>query len=303
MLSTKFTDSVGYEVTNENVWMAASRVVVTGQRVDRFGANILLNAVTDGDQIDGKILASEIVNDLIGRCLRGIIDPTLCDVRNDTWRLTQADYREPTTPGEVMDDMLLPHPDHLWRVGRRSLSSGLAPLTWDLWDTTARYVIDSDVQVDLDGSPDPLCNSVTVRWVDWKGRPRSDTFTADPLVYPDIADLQGIREADVIDLDASLGEWDVVQRIGLQMLDQVARRTVAGTITVTRPVLDVQLQQRVPPCQIEAGSTLVLASDEPSIVHRVHTVTHPSVEVAEISIGRPRLTLDQIVAARGRRRR
>lgn len=300
VVATKFTDSAGVVVTNENVWMAFSYVVVLGQRIDRYGANVL---ATDGDE-DGAIHAGTIIEDLVGRCLRGVVDPTLVDIRMDTWRLTQADYRDPTTPGEIMDDLLLVHPDHLWRMGRRSNSSGLASLSWRLWETTPRYLIDpADAEVDLDGSPDPLYNSLTVSWVDWKGRPRSTSFTADPALYPDIADLQGIREAPPIELDASLGEYEIVQRVGLMMLDQVARRVPAGTITVTRPVLDLKTQSLVPPSQIEAGTTCALTTDEPVIVHRVQEVTHEGTDAANLSVGRPRLTLDQIVATRGRRRR
>lgn len=303
VVATKFNDSAGFEVTNENVWLAASYVVVTGQRVDRYGANIPGSAVTN-DEIDGLIRAGQIVEDLVGRCLRGVVDPTQTSVRMETWRLTQADYREPTTPGEIMDDLRLVHTDHLWRLGKRSLTTGLASLEWRLWDTTPRYVIDAaDAEVDLDGGSDPLYNSVTVQWIDWKKRPRSASFRADPKVYPDIADLQGIREGPPIVLNASLGEWETVKRVGERMLDQVARRNTAGTITVTRPVLDLYSQQRVPPAQIEAGSTLVLSSDQFSEVHRVQGVDHPSVEEADITVGRPRLTLDQIVATRGRRRR
>lgn len=300
VIGCSFIDTVGYEVTNPNVWMAASKVVVTGQRVDMYGDNVSPST----DEIDGRIHAGSIVEDLIGRCLRGVVDPDRSSVRMDPFELTQADYREPTTPGEVMDDLLLPHPEHLWRLGRRDLTTGLAALEWRLWETQARYLIDDlDADVDLDGASDDLYNSVTVRWADWKSRPRSVTFTADPQDYPDIADLQGIREAPPIDLDSALGEWETVQRIGLQMLDVYARHIPSGTITVTAPVLDLRTQLRVPPSQIEAGATCALTSDEPARVHRILDVTHDGTDVATISFGRERLTLDQVIAARGRRRR
>ena len=256
------------------------------------------------DGLDLTVRAGEIVKDLVGRCLRGVVDPNRIDVRMDTWRLTQADYREPTTPGEIMDDLTLVHPEHLWRMGKRDPITGLSSLSWRLWETTPRYVIDGDrAEIDLDGSPDPLYNSVAIRWVDWRQRPRSDSFTADPTLYPDIADLRGIREAPVIDLDASLGHWEMVQRIGAMMLDQVARRIPAGTVTVTGPVLDTVTQQMVPPSQLEAATTCAITTDEPMVAHRIQEVSHEGTGVATLSIGRPRLTLDQIVATRGRRRR
>ena len=301
VLSTRYTDSAGVEVTNENVWAAFSYLVVTGQRVDRWGANA--TGLSD-DEIDGRIRAGDIVEDLIGRTMTGLVDPSLCTVTMNTWRLTQADWRDPTAPGEVLDDLLLMHPDHLWRLGKRSISSGLSPFDWRLWPTSPRYVVQGErAEVDLDGSPDPLYNSVTVSWVDWKGRPRSANFRANPNDYPDIADLQTVREAPPIDLDASLGEWETVQRIGLMALDTYARRIPAGTITVNSPILDTVTQELVPPEAIEAGTTIALSTDEPMIAHRIQEVTHEGTGVAEITVGRPRLTLDQIVATRGRRRR
>ena len=301
VLATEFTDSSGVTVTNENVWMAASYIVVTGARVDRYGARV--TSLTD-DEIDGRIRAGDIVEDLIGRTMRGLVDPTLCSVTMNTWRLTQADWRDPSSPGEVLDDLLLMHPDHLWRLGKRSISSGLSPFDWRLWPTSPRYVVQGErAEVDLDGSPDPLYNSVTVSWVDWKGRPRSANFRANPNTYPDVADLQTTREAPPIDLDASLGEWETVQRIGLMALDTYARRIPAGTITVNSPILDTVTQELVPPEAIEAGTTIALSTDEPMIAHRIQEVTHEGTGVADITVGRPRLTLDQIVATRGRRRR
>ncbi|WP_346007300.1 hypothetical protein [Janibacter terrae] len=301
ILATEFTDSAGYEVTNENVWVAASQVVVCGARVDRHGAAV--GSLTE-EEMDGRIRAGDIFEDLVGRCLRGIVDPREVEIQMDTWRLTQADYREQTAPGEIGDDMMLVHPDHLWRIGRRSPTTGLAPFWWRLWEDKPRFVIDTArAEVDIDRSPDTLFNRVNVGWVDWKNRPRSATFVADPVAYPDIADLQGVHSAPPVELDATLGEWETVQRIGAMMLDQVARRVPAGTITVTEPVLDTVTQQMVPPSQLLAATTCALTADEPLITHRIREATHEGTDVVTLSVGRPRLTLDQIVATRGRRRR
>ena len=94
-----------------------------------------------------------------------------------------------------------------------------------------------------------------------------------------------------------------MQRIGLMALDTYARRIPAGTITVTGPILDTTTQELVPPEAIEAATTIALSTDEPMIAHRIQEVAHEGTDVAEITVGRPRLTLDQIVATRGRRRR
>lgn len=304
VLSTSFSDSAGHEVKNPNVWFAASQLVVMGQRVDRYGSNVYPALGSAPREALSQVFSREIVEDLVGRCLRDVVDPTLLHIdAADTWKLTQADYRSPVSPGEVLDDLLLTHPDHLWRMGLTSASSGLAPLEYRLWSTTPKYLVDESAEVDTDGAPDALYNRVTVRWIDWKGRPRSHSFDADPDQYPDIADLRGWHEPPPVELGPSLGEWAIVERVGLRYLDQVARRITTGTVTVTEHLLDVETQQRVPPSQITAGTTLAFTWDDPLVVHRVREVSHDGLQQATLSVGRPSLALDQIVDTHGLRRR
>lgn len=301
VLVTEFMDTAGVKVARDDVWWAASQVTVMGQRVTRWGANtypaVDLTALT-------QVRAHQIIDDLVGRCLTEAVDPNDVHVAEGTWAFRRADYRDPVSPGEVMDDMLMIHADHRWRIGKRSTSTGLASLSWQQWESTPRYIIDADrAEVDLDGERDELCNRVTIRWEDGKGRPRSTSFDADPNLYPDIADLRGVHEPKPVDLGTALGDQDTVNRVGEQWLSQVAVRRPAGTITVTSPVLDVTTQQMVPPGQIEAGSTLALTTDEPVRAHRITSITHDGVNVAQISVGQPALTLDRIVAMRDRMRR
>ena len=299
VLRSYFEGPAGVKVARDNVWTAFSRIVVMGQRVSRYGNNRYVAA--ERAEMT-HVVASDIVEDVIGRCLRGIVDPTLTSIATTTWGLSQADYRNPSSPGEILDDMVVIHPDHLWRVGP-TRSSGLHDFEWRLWSSTPRYVADLDAELDMDGAPDPLHNRVTIRWEDWRGRPRSKSFNASPTAYPDTEHLSGVSEPEPLDLDESLGEGAIVNRIGQMWLDQVARRALAGAVTVRKPVLDLHTQQLVTPGEIQAGETLVLASDPDQVVHRIVEVTHRGVDEATMSIGRPRLTLDQIVSTRGRKRR
>lgn len=281
--------------TEKVYWNSWHNVHVIGQRVDKYGENIPMTTI-------GIVWSHEIVNDLLGRCMLGVVDPSLCEVATTSFGITHADWRDPSAPGEIMDDLQMLHPDHLWRAGHPNTQDGLVPFEWRTWESTARYLVSDPAEVDLDGTPDQLFNQVTIKWVDWKGRPRTKKFRANPALYPDVASLVGIVEPPPLDLDASLGQVENVDRIGTLWLDTVARHVPAGSITVDRPVLDVTTQQLVLPSAVEAGSTVALASDEPLVVHRVQDVAHDGVDVATLSVGQPRLTLDQIVATRGRRR-
>lgn len=280
--------------TNADYWSSWHSVHVVGQRVNRHGNNLTTPRI-------GHVYGHEIVEDIIGRCMTGVVDVTLTAIADTTFPITHADYRDPTSPGELLDDMVTLHPDHYWRVGPTT-SQGLCGFVWQPWESGARYVIDDGAQVDLDGAPDDLYNRVTVLWTDWRGRRRSKTFKANPAVYPDVAGIKGVHEPPPLDLDASLGQSENVERIGTMWLDQVARRVPSGTLTVGS-VLDVKTQQRIPAAHIEAATTATLASDPDGFVHRVVEVAHPDLDTAVLSVGRPRLSLDQIVALRGRRRR
>lgn len=252
----------------------------------------------------GSVLAHEVAADLVGRCLEGVIDPARTNISPTSWAIEHMDYRDPASPGEILEDLEAIHPDHLWRVGKRSTTTELSPFEWRPWATTPRYVISTDeAEVDFDDGGQRLYNRVTVRYVDWRGRPRTKSFDADPATYPDVAAMQGAREAEPIDLHESLGRIAIVDRVGTQHLDRVARRVRAGTVTVTGPVLDVTTQLRVPPHMIEAGSTVGLSSDEPMVAHRVMAVEHDGLGRATIAVGARPLSLDRVIAeAEGRRR-
>lgn len=278
-------------------WSGIQNIRILGQRVDVFGANVTMAR-------SGGVRSDDVVADLVGRCLRGVVDPRLTDIAVTSYEIDSADYRDPVSPGEILEDLMKFHPDHIWRMGKVSPTSGLSSLEWRPWASTPRYVIDTGdgAEVDMDGGPEDLYNRVTVRWTDRRGRTKSRTFTANPMDYPDIATIHGVREMEPIDLGDTIVSSRDINQIGQQMLDQVARRQPTGSVTVTRPVLDLTTQLLVRPQDIEAGSTVALTSDEPQRVHRVQEVSHEGLDVATLSLGRPALTLDQIIDRRGRRR-
>lgn len=289
--------SPGYTAT-EDMWMSVRYPNVAGQRVDVFGANVPTPRIWG-------VYADEIAADLVGRCLGDLVDPHRAEIDTTrTFGIRQADWRDPISPGELLDDLIHFHPDYLWRIGRRSITSGLSPFWWRPWAPTAKYVIDTTTaEIDLSLSPSPLYNQVTVSWTDARGRHRSATFTASPFDYPDIASLQGVREPEPLNLGDSLSNRESIDHIGEMWLSQVAVKHPAGTIRVTGRVLDVTTQTLVPPSQIEAGTTLALSSDQPTRVHRVQEVKHVGVDEATLTIGSPQIDLTRIIESQTRGRR
>lgn len=271
---------------------------VLGQRVDRWGENVTTN-VTVG------VFVADVIEDLVGRCLTSVVDPGRVTIAADVLALDSADWSDPTSPGEILDDLEGANPDYLARIGTRSPTTSLAPLEWRTWETSARYLVDAEVaDIDLHTAPDGLYNRVTVRWVDSKGRRRSKSFVADKYVYPAIASLDGWHEPDPIDLGEN-GSATSAAKVAAAWISQIAVRRPAGTVTVRRPALDTATQTLVPVSQIQGGSTVQLTSDEPPVVHRVLEVAHTGTHEATLTIGSPKLDLSLIVdrATRGVRRR
>ena len=126
------------------MWTAASYLYVAGQLVDEWGQNV--PTVADGP------LAHQVVRDLVGRCLRGIVDPSCVETATTDFRIDEMDYRDGVTPAQVLTDLEEVHTGHLWRVGQRDLGTGLRPLTWAEWDSDPRYILPSTADVDLSGS-------------------------------------------------------------------------------------------------------------------------------------------------------
>lgn len=301
VISTSFTDATGTTVGGTRVWCAVDQVTVSGQRVDRHGANVPY-VVPITTQVN-SVAAGEVAEDLVGRCMRDVVDPRSVIIEDATgFRLDQCDYSgRMASAGEVLDDMVRIHPDHLWRLGLVSASTDMASFEWRPWETAARYMVDAGTAtIDLDGSPDDLYDRVTVIYTDARGRRLSRTHVADPALYPDIAHLTAPRQPDPFELDERLGSSLVAGQVANAWLGQVATRTPAGTVTLTGPVLDMVTQQMVPPSQVRAGTTLALSSDEPTRVHRVVQAEHDGADVVTLSIAVPRLTLDQIVEGRTR---
>ena len=293
----------GYTNASQQSWVGTDRISVAGQRLTRYGANAYMGPLAEAALY---VTASEVVEDLIGRHPE-IIDPTDCQVAATTFNIAQLDYRDGITMGDAFDDMMLIHRGHMWRVSL-ARPDGRFSLRWGERPTAPRYVLPDDgTVVDLPGSSAPLANRVVVEWLDWRSRPRQATYAASTADYPDTAEMRTPVYAETIDLGAEMEPSETVvsaetaKRVGTQVLDEVARKRRSGTATVTRPVLDLIEQTLVTPASIQAGERVALESTGEQF--HASAVRHPDLHTAEITLNSPRRSVDEVVAALGRRRR
>lgn len=285
-----YVGPTGQTAGDDSVWTAASYLYVAGQLVDEWGQNV--PTVADGP------LAHQVVRDLVGRCLRGVVDPARVETAVTDFRIDEMDYRDGVTPAQVLSDLEDVHTGHLWRVGQRDPGTGLRSLTWAEWSPDPRYVLPSTADVDLSGSDRQLASEVVVRWTDWKGRSRTFALTADPDRHPDAMGLTGTRRVTVR-LDDAKTLSETAKRIANAVLDEVATRRLAGRATVSEPVLDRWTGEWVPAHRMRAGCLAVAPGGMPFRV----TAVDAQPGSATLTLGRPFRTVDQIVAARGRRAR
>ena len=209
--------------------------------------------------------------------------------------------------GDALDDMMLIHRGHMWRV-TPARADGRFSMRWGARPTAPRYVLPDDgTTLDLPGSSEPLANRVIVKWIDWRGRPRQATYAASAAEYPDTAEMRTPVYAETIDLGSEMEpsesavSADTARRVGQQVLDEVARKRRSGTATITRPVLDLIEQTLVPPASIQAGERVAIEATGEQF--HASAVSHPDLHTAEITLGSPRRSVEEVVAALGRRRR
>ena len=290
--------STGWENRSEQLWMAWHGLAVSGVRLDKNGQPYASPATS--------VLASEIAADLVGR-LPSIIDPDASFLPTSDFPMSTADWRDADSVGAILDDLLLVHSDWMWQL-RRTGPDGRAGLAFMPRPTTPRYVLPAtSTSLDLVGSSDSLADRVTVTWVDWKGRRRSRQLVASKAEYPDVAEMTQPVEADDVDLGSSLESSistptaAMAERVGRQVLDRVARKRRSGTARVTGPVLDLEAGRWVEPSEMEAGCVASLEATGERLW--VQSVDVDGLWAADVALGDPRRTVDQIVAARGRRAR
>lgn len=207
---------------------------------------------------DKTILASTVVNDLLGRLLDQY-DGTNASVETTSYAITQLAYPEGTTPREVLDDLMDLEPAYRWGA-YESNSAGKYRFEWKSWPTTIRYEADVTDGFSAPSSATEVYNVARVWYTDGIGRLTTVERTAS---VPDLDDAGLTREAK-IDLPQSNTATDANQA-GDSYLAEHAEPPGQGTLTVARPVLDLVDGKWVQPWQIKAGELIRIRGVQPRV--------------------------------------
>lgn len=243
-LDLRLTRVAGGAVTvaNDTTWAAITDLVVVAMRYLANGNEKASGYTTD------TVLGHEVVADVLGRLLPGY-DGTNAVIATTTHPIDQLAYPDGTMAERILQDVLALESGHTWRVWERG-STGRYRFEFVPVPSAVRYQADvSDGEYRSQGSADGLYNMVTVRGRDRAGRIRSLTRTSS---VPDL-DNAGLLRQGSIDLGDEVWSTANAQRAGDQWLAQRQFAPNAGTLTITKPVLDLQTGRMVMPWEIRPG--------------------------------------------------
>lgn len=229
-------------VANDNKWAAFSNFVIR---------SLLLNA--DGTErttgyANQYVLAHEVVNDLLGRILVKY-DAAVSSVDTSAaFHIDSLIYPDGVTAEQVFEDLMRFEPAYRWAAfpGGR--------FVWEPWPTAIRYVATLEDSGYFPVSTQELFNNVEVWFVDNRGRTRSQLRT----MACQLLDDEGEVRTAQLDMGDSIQTTTAANRVGDNFLAAHNVPANAGTLSVSRPILDLKTGRMVRPQLIEPGELVLV---------------------------------------------
>lgn len=274
-------------VADDLTWFSVTDLYIKALQLTKAGVE---KTTTGSYSAAASVLASEIVEDLLGRVLNKF-DGASATVETTTAAIDQLAYVDGASAAQVLDDLALHEPDFLWEV-LESNSAGLHRFNYRAWPTSPRYMIDPREEVEQPGSDVDLCNRIVVYWTDARGNKKSTIRTS---VVPALDSQSRVRDAESVTLPEGLGSLANAERIGDQILASKASAPKAARATITRPLVDRLTGSLVQPWEIEPGYIARLQATGENL--RITEMEYDDASCStDLTLGDPVLTLEQRVA-------
>jgi len=248
-LDRNSTSTVADDATAVTAWNMVQRAVLYTKAGVEIGSGYANNYV----------LASEIVEDLLGRFLTGIYDGANATVTATTFQIDQLAYPDGATPAQVLDDLMQIEPDFYWAAWE-SNAAGLHRFEWKRWPTTVRYEATAKDGLDLPASGDDMYNRVVVRWKDARGRTRTTRQSQTVQALDDA----GITRRKRINLGDEAASSTLATQVATKFLLEHSLPTGSGTLTIARPIMDLTTGRLVNPWEILPGELIRVRNISPS---------------------------------------
>lgn len=213
---------------NDDTWGSFGSIVLRGTVYGASGSEDTAGASYSAN----TILASTVVNDLLGRVLSDF-DGANASVTATSYAIDQLAYPDGASAWEILNDLMLFESGYYWGAWEET-STGKNRFEWKAWPTTIRYEANVYDGFDSPGSAAQLFNAVNVRWKDNFGRIRKNTRTQT------VAELTaaGITRTAFIDISDVFGSTLNADRVGDQFLSEHSTPPNAGTLKISRPISD-----------------------------------------------------------------
>lgn len=241
-----FRASGGPAAVGTNAWGKFYNIVVRCLLLDQDGTE----RTSSGSNSNSTITTNSAVRDLLGRLLPKY-DGANAVVASSAYNIEHLTYLDGTTAADVLDDLMTLDAAYYWAAWE-SNAAGLYRFEWKQWPTTVRYECDVEDGFDSPGSADGLFNAVTVRWKSRSGKIKRTRRTQ---TVQELTDAGLTREAR-IDLGDDIGSSGNATQAGDQFLAEHKYPPNAGTLTLARPVMDLQQARPVMPWEILPGNLI-----------------------------------------------
>lgn len=263
---------------------------VSNTTADAFATVYLYNLVvraglknadgTDNDSTSGynvnNVDPVEVVADLLGRFLTRY-DGANAVLNGSGVDIEQLAYPDGVTPADVLSDLAVYDPAYYWAAWETNPATGKYRFEYVPWPTLVRYEATTVDGFSSPGSAADLYNRVHVRWRDITGRIRNTVRTQS------VTDLDnaGIIRQFYIDLSDETGSATNATYVGDNFLAEHRYPPNAGTLTVSRPILDNVGGRMVQPWEILPGSLIRVGGVVPR-VDSLNSTTRDGVTVFKV---------------------
>jgi hypothetical protein len=236
-------------------WFQFNDWSVKTVRFDKSG-----NEITTGYGGD-TVLASQIVEDILARFLP-MYDGAGATVTTTSYGIDQMAYYDGVTPRKILDDLMVFEPAYTWHAWESNPVTGLWRFEWVARDTVVSY--EADIALDEFDAPSTaadLYDKVRVRYQTTSGNIKNLQRTQ---TVPQLSAAEFSREG-FLDLGSDVGSTNNATQAGDSFLAEHLYPVNAGTVRISRPLVNLQTGLAEQPWELKAGRLIRVRGVDPNI--------------------------------------
>lgn len=259
-------------ISNDVEWVRVTQLYVRSLLYSKEGV------LDDGPYGNPFTRAWNVIEDLLGRVLRRYDGANSFVDTVPSYQIDQLAYPEGATCAQILEDLMLFHPDHFWAAWESVPETDKYRFEWSAWPTKVGYEADVLDGFDQSSGGLELYNKVLVRWKDAIGRTQTVTRTqvVDSLTRANIT-----RSPAPIDVADELASAANATQIGDTFLGQHKHPANSGTLTIARPILDLDMGTQLEPWEVRPGKLVRVRG----IVPRVDALNRDDTDAVSVFRG------------------